>query len=140
MKKFIVFTCLILASASLSFGANIVAVKGLTASPEQYVGKTITLRGNISFECSKSGDRVFIGQGRDRFGLLKGKKLKSSPSDFTDKEVTVRGKVMKMASATRPQRCGKCDGKACGQYVNKPLEKGDFSLYYMEVESITLVK
>jgi len=140
MRKFIVIIGLVLASVSISSATNVVEIKGLIASPEQYVGKTITIQGLISFECQKTEDRVLIGQGRDRFGLLKGKKLKESPLDFLNKEVIVTGKIVKMSNPTRPFRCGKCDGKACGQYINKVADNGAYSLYYMEVESIKVVK
>lgn len=42
MRKFIVIIGLVLASVSISSATNVVEIKGLIASPEQYVGKTIT--------------------------------------------------------------------------------------------------
>jgi RecJ-like exonuclease len=89
------------ASAKVEFAS-------LTANPDNYVGKTISVEGKVVHVCTESGKKMFlVGENPDvRLFVAAGENISKFPMELLGSEITVEGVITKRAG----QQTAKTEG------------------------------
>jgi starvation-inducible outer membrane lipoprotein len=92
------------ASAKVEFAS-------LSANPDTYVGKTISVEGKVVHVCTESGKKMFlVGENPDvRLFVAAGENISKFPMELLGSEITVEGVITKRET---PKMEGMHEGKA----------------------------